>query len=88
MRPPWLAFAEIVGACSEIGSWYIYCEKFAEIALLGFCERPAVFLEKRLVTEFSIEKLADALNRTSFLGYAESEGSKRLRDMLRAAYLT
>lgn len=87
MRPPWLIFAEVLGACSDAGSWYMYCEKFAEIALLGFGERPAVFSEKRLLTEFGIERLADALNRNTFLGYADNESAKRLRDTLRSVYL-
>jgi hypothetical protein len=88
MRPPWLVFAEIVGACSDTGGWYLYCDRFAEVALLGFREKPGVFLENRLIADFSIQRLADALAKSAFLGYTENEGSKRLRDMLRSAYLT
>lgn len=88
MRPPWLVFGEVLGACSDVGSWYMYCEKFAEIALLGFAKRPDVFSEKRLLNEFRIERLADALNKNDFLGYTGNEGTKRLRDKLRIAYLT
>ena len=85
--PPWLIYAEIVGACSDLGSWYLYGDKFAEIALLGFMDNPGVFLERKLLSEFGIEKLADALKRDTFFGDPGNEYSKQQRAILRAAYL-
>jgi hypothetical protein len=87
MRPPWQIYAEIVGACSDLGGWYIYGDKFAEIALLGFVDNPGVFLEKTLFSEFGTEKLADALQRDTFFGEPGNEHSKRQRSILRSAYL-
>jgi hypothetical protein len=87
MRPPWSIFAEIVGACTELGGWYIYAEKFAEIALIGFKESPGAFVERRLYSEFGIERLADALKRDTFFGVPSNEYSKQQRAVLRAAYL-
>jgi hypothetical protein len=87
MLPPWLIYAEIVGACSDLGGWYIYSDKFAEIALLGFMDNPGVFLERKLLSEFGIEKLADALQRDTFFGDPGNEYSKRQRSILRSAYL-
>jgi hypothetical protein len=87
MFPPWLIYAEIVGACSDLGGWYIYSDKFAEIALLGFVDSPGVFLERKLLSEFGIEKLADALKRDTFFGDPGNEYSKQQRAILRAAYL-
>jgi hypothetical protein len=87
MRSPWLIFAEIVCACSELGGWYMYSDKFAEITLLAFSDNPGVFIEKRLLSDFGIEKLADALRRDTFFGDPGNEYSKRQRAILRAAYL-
>jgi hypothetical protein len=87
MRAPWLIFAERIGACSNLGTWCIYGQKFAEIAVLGFKEKPSALLEKRLHSEFGIEKLADALKRGTFFGDPGNEHSKQQRAILRSAHL-
>ncbi len=81
MRPPWRVFAEILGACSDVGGWYIWCETLADMALIGFKEKPGRFLEKRLRSKYRIERLTDALSRKTFL-----EDTPEFRDVLRAAY--
>jgi hypothetical protein len=88
LTAPWLIFAETIGACSDLGSWCIYGEKFAEIAIVGFKQSPDLFFEKRLNSDFGIEKLADALKRDTFFGDAGNEFSKEQRSKLRAAYLS
>jgi hypothetical protein len=87
MQAPWLIFAERIGACSDLGSWCIYGEKFAEIAVLGFKEPPGAILQKRLQTDFGIEKLVDALGRETFFGEPGNEYSKAQRAILRSAYI-
>jgi hypothetical protein len=50
-------------------------------------DNPGVFLERKLLSEFGIEKLADALQRDTFFGDPGNEYSKRQRSILRSAYL-
>jgi hypothetical protein len=85
MPAPWVIFAERLGACSDVGTWCIYGQKFAEIALLGFRKNPGAFAEKRLHSNF--ERLADALKRDTFFGDPGNEYSKQQRALLRSAYL-
>ena len=87
MLPPWLVFAEIIGACTDLGGWYIYCEKVWEIALLGFLENPGVFMERRLLAEFGIDKLSRALDGRMFFADHESEFAKSQLEILRQSYI-
>ena len=88
MRAPWLIFAERIGACSNLGTWCIYGEKFAEIALLGIKRTTALSLPNELQTKFGIERLADALKRETFFCEPGNEYSKEQRAILRSAYLS
>jgi hypothetical protein len=87
MRPPWLIFAERIGACSESGAWCVYGEKCAEIALLSFKERPSALLERRLYLDFQVERLAEALKRPTFFGDPRSDYSRKQRAILQEAYV-
>lgn len=86
MRAPWLIFAEKIGACSDVGSWCIYGEKFSEIAILGCKNRLSLSMEAKLL-EFGIEQLVDAISRDSFYGEAGNDCSDKKRALLRSAYL-
>ncbi|MHB1954483.1 MAG: hypothetical protein ACYCOU_12120 [Sulfobacillus sp.] len=88
MRAPWLIFAERLGACSDLGNWCIYGEKFAEIALLGFKRVAGMSVPKHLQADFGIERLGEALKRETFFGDPGNEYSKEQRAILRAAYLS
>jgi len=87
MREPWRVFAERIGACSNLGTWCIYGELTAEIAMLGSNIRLTPEVEKRLHSEFGIQRLVDALKRDTFCGEPGNEHSKRWRAILRSAYL-
>ncbi len=85
-REPW-AFAQRIGACSDRGTWCIYGELCAEIAVLGFRVRPTEQQAAMLYDDFYIEKLADALKRDTFFGDPGNEYSERQRAILASAYL-
>jgi hypothetical protein len=85
-REPWV-FAQRIGACSDLGTWCVYGELCAEIAVLGFRARLSDLQAARLYNEFHIEKLADALKRDTFFGDPGNEHSERQRAILRSAYL-
>jgi len=87
MRVPWWICAEKLGACSDLGSWCIYGQRHAEIAILGFKQRPGELLEKKLYIDFRIERLANALKRDTFFGDPGNDYSKRQRLILQASYL-
>jgi hypothetical protein len=87
MSAPWAIFAERIGASSDIGSWCIYGEKFAEIAILAFKQTPDPPLEKKLHIDFGVERLVEALKRDTFFGDPGNEYSEKQRGILRSAYL-
>jgi len=88
MREPWQPFAGRIGACSDLGTWCMYGELCAEIAVLGFRVRPPEQQAARLYNKFHIEKLGDALKRDTFFGDPGNEYSERQRAILRSAYLS
>lgn len=87
LRAPWRIFAEVLGACSDLGSWCIFGEMAAEIALIGFRQRPDRTFEEKAYSEFKIRRLADALRDDRFFGEPGNEVSKRQRAILAASYL-
>ena len=87
MRQPWPPFAGRIGACSDLGTWCVYGELRAEIAVLGFRVCPTEQQAASLYDKFHIEKLADALKRNTFFGDPGNEYSKRQRAIFRSAYL-
>jgi hypothetical protein len=87
LRAPWWVFAKTIGACSELGTWCIYGDKFAEIALVGFKTNLGDMLAKRLRATFGIERLEDALQRDTFFGEPGNEYSMKRRSTLRGAYI-
>jgi len=85
-REPW-AFAQRIGVCSDLGTWCMYGELCAEIAVLGFRVRPTEQQAAKLYDDFHIEKLTDALKRDTFFGDPGNEHSERQRAILHSAYL-
>src|ERR1700740_1917064 len=84
MREPWRAFAGRIGACSNLGTWCMYGQMDAEIAVLGSKARLTAEVEERLHSEFRIERLVDALKRDTFFGEPGNEYSKRQTAILRS----
>jgi hypothetical protein len=84
---PWSVFAWTIGACSDAGQWCIVGQFTAEIALLGFKRSPGLFFERKLHSDFRVERLEDALKRDTFFGEPGNEVSKRQRAILRDSYL-
>jgi hypothetical protein len=87
MREPWRVFAERIGVCSNLGTWCIYGQMDAEIAVLGSKVRLTAEVEKRFHSEFGIRRLVDAMKRDTFCGEPGNEHSRRWRATLRSAYL-
>lgn len=88
MREPWRVFAGRIGACSNLGTWCMYGELTAEIALLGSEVPLTGEVEKRFDSEFGLGRLVDALKRETFCGEPGNEHSRRWRALLRSAYLS
>lgn len=88
IRQPWGPYAQRIGASSDLGTWSIYGEMCAEIAVLGFKVRTTDRQEETLFRKFRIEKLASALKRDTFFGEPDNEYSKRQRSILRSEYLS
>jgi len=87
MQEPWRIFAERIGACSDLGTWCVYGEKYMEIGLLVCDIGLTTQLEEKLYSEFRVERLANALKRDTFFGEPGNEYSKQQRAILRSAYL-
>lgn len=84
-REPWPPFAGRIGACSDMGTWCMYGELRAEIAVLGSKVRLTTEAEKLLHSEFGIQRLVDALRGD--IREPANEHSKRWQAILRSAYL-
>lgn len=87
VRKPWLIFSETIACCSDVGSWCIYGQRFAEIALVAFKQQPDAFAKKNMLRRFGIENLSDALKRPNFFGVAGNKVSDLQRAKLARSYL-
>jgi hypothetical protein len=82
---PWAVVAEILGASSEGGSWVIFAQMDAEIALLGLKMRPDRIFEQLLQSRFGIQKLAASVQAPS--GGYKNEAAHRWYASLKSNYL-
>lgn len=88
IRRPWAVFAKRIAACSECGSWCIYGDKYAEIALLAFKGTANIFLTKRLESEFRCVRLRYAFaHHWLGLGKHKSEHAIQYYAALKRSYM-
>jgi hypothetical protein len=88
IKKPWTVFANMLAACSEKGSWCLYGDRFAEIALLAFRSDPSPFLTRRLKSEFKCVGLAFAFaNNWLGLGRPVNDHHRGFCESLRKSYI-
>jgi hypothetical protein len=86
VQPPWSVVAEILGASSDRGSWCVFGQMDADIALIGFKQRPGAF-EEKIYSRFRIRRLVDALDDDPFYGVRVNERFKKWRAIMAENYL-
>lgn len=88
LKRPWMVFARTLAACSEKGSWCLYGDRYAEIALLAFRSDSNPFLTKRLMAEYKCVRLGFALeNNWLGLGRPVNEHHRHFCESLRKSYI-